>query len=183
VTPEILQHGKIVAPQINDAADAARKEKESDYRITKKIDSVCPNLSTYLKAINSMAEVDDMDLMLRILKKMCAEILSTADSTQNKNDKSNRKPDHANSSFNLLTINTADAVILRRPPTILLSVGTENLADEESFVANLQPEILRSPWFQAAYGKILSSQLSSRCESLPQNDSYMMNSSLHRLTF
>jgi transcriptional regulator with XRE-family HTH domain len=89
VTPEILQYGKIIAPQINDAADAARKEKESDYRITKKIDSVCPNLSTYLKAINSMAEVDDMDLMLRILKKMCAEILSTVDSTQHKNDKAN----------------------------------------------------------------------------------------------
>jgi transcriptional regulator with XRE-family HTH domain len=100
VTPEILQFGKIVVPQINHAADAAKKEKESDYRITKKIDSVCPNLSTYLKAINSMAEVDDMDLMLRILKKMCAEILSTADSTQNKNDKSNRKLDHANNPSN-----------------------------------------------------------------------------------
>ncbi len=95
VAPEILQNGKIVAPQKNDVADAARKEKESDYRITKKIGSVCPNLSTYLKAINSMAEVDEMDLMLRILKKMCAEILSTVDSTQNKNDKSNRIPANA----------------------------------------------------------------------------------------
>jgi hypothetical protein len=96
VTPEILQHGKIVAPQINNAADAVRKEKESDYRITKKINDVYPNFSTYLKAINSMAEVDDMDLMLMILKKMCTEILSSADSIQNKNAKSNRKPDHAN---------------------------------------------------------------------------------------
>jgi len=100
LTPEILQYGKIIAPQTNDAATAAKKEKESDYRISRKIEAVCPNFSTYLQAINSMAKVDEMDLMLRILKKMCAEILSTVDSTQNKNDKSNRIPAKADHSSN-----------------------------------------------------------------------------------
>jgi hypothetical protein len=96
VTPEILQYGKIIVPQTDDAVAAVQKERESDYRITKKINDVCPNFSTYLKAINSMAEIDDMDLVLRILKKMCTEILSAADRIPNKNAKSNRKPDHAN---------------------------------------------------------------------------------------
>jgi hypothetical protein len=84
VTPEILQYGKIIAPQTNAAAAAAKKEKESEYRITRKIETACPNFSTYLQAINSMAQVDEMDLMLRILKKMCTEILSAANSIQKK---------------------------------------------------------------------------------------------------
>jgi hypothetical protein len=34
-------------------------KKKYTYQITKKMDNICPNFSTYLKAINSMAEVDD----------------------------------------------------------------------------------------------------------------------------
>jgi hypothetical protein len=91
VTPEILQYGKITVPQTSDTATDAKNKKERDYRITKKINDVCPNFSTYLKAINSMAEVNDLDLMLLILKKMCTEILATANNRiQNKNDKPNR---------------------------------------------------------------------------------------------
>jgi transcriptional regulator with XRE-family HTH domain len=79
VTPEILKYGKITMPLIHDNT-ANAKEREGEYSITKKIKTVCPNFETYLQAINSMAKINDMDLMLRILKKMCTEILDTSDS-------------------------------------------------------------------------------------------------------
>jgi transcriptional regulator with XRE-family HTH domain len=82
VTPEILKYGKITMPLTLDSLGHTIVG-EDEYRITKKIKTICPNFETYLQAINSMAEINDMELMLRIWKRMCTETSKISD---NQND-------------------------------------------------------------------------------------------------
>jgi transcriptional regulator with XRE-family HTH domain len=56
-----------------------KEERETEgyeLGISNKVQAACPNLPTYLQAINSMAKVDDYEVMMVILRKMCREIIA-----------------------------------------------------------------------------------------------------------
>jgi transcriptional regulator with XRE-family HTH domain len=76
IESEWLRYGKLTMTE--DMEDDL-SEKEATYQITKKMDSMCPNFSEYIKAINAMAAVDKMDVAVLIFQEMCAEFLSTKD--------------------------------------------------------------------------------------------------------
>jgi transcriptional regulator with XRE-family HTH domain len=87
VEPEFIMQSKLyVIPSEKD-----RRREGYEYRISGKVKLACPNFSTYLQAINSMAKVDDIEIMMIILKKMCKEILSGSciNKKSNKNNNDN----------------------------------------------------------------------------------------------
>ncbi len=89
VEPEFIMQSKLcVIPSEKD-----RKREGYEYRISGKVKLACPNFSTYLQAINSMAKVDDIEVMMIILKKMCKEILSGS-STNKKINHNNTNRDN-----------------------------------------------------------------------------------------
>ena len=72
---EILQYGKIITALPGQIINLETR-KEEGYRISKKIKQIFPEFPNYLQAFNSMAKIDAMDLLAKILQKMCKEILS-----------------------------------------------------------------------------------------------------------
>lgn len=75
VPVEILQYGKIITALPGQIINL-ETGKETGYRISKKVKQIFPEFSTYLQAFNSMAKIGEMDLLIKILQKMCKEILS-----------------------------------------------------------------------------------------------------------
>jgi transcriptional regulator with XRE-family HTH domain len=72
---EILQYGKIITALPGQTINLETR-KEGGYRISKKVKQVFPEFPTYLQAVNSMAKIGEMDLLTKILQKMCKDFLS-----------------------------------------------------------------------------------------------------------
>ena len=85
VPMEILQYGKIITALPGQIINLETR-KEVGYRISKKVKQIFPEFSTYLLAFNSMAKIGEIDLLKKILQKMCKEILSATKADGNNSE-------------------------------------------------------------------------------------------------
>ena len=67
---------EVFFPREIDYSPDENKNKEEGYYINKKIDRLCPQFPKYIEAINSLAEVDGMEIIANIMEKMCSEFVS-----------------------------------------------------------------------------------------------------------